>query len=89
SASLTAFLIESYKTLNPDSGNRTVQLLTQISQHLVASANGSTFQVPKASPAFAPSASSLVCNVLWFISLGFSLTCTLIATLLEHWARDF
>ncbi|KAJ7637307.1 hypothetical protein DFH06DRAFT_653813 [Mycena polygramma] len=88
SASLTAFLIESYKTLNPDSGDSTVQLLAQISQQLAASANGSTFVVPTP-PAFTPSGPALVCNALWFISLGLSLSCALIATLLEQWARDF
>ncbi|KAJ7455577.1 hypothetical protein FB451DRAFT_1516344 [Mycena latifolia] len=88
SASLTAFLIESYKTLNPDSGDITVKLLTQISLQLVASANGSTLQLPEFTP-FTPPAASLVCNAFWFISLGFSLTCALIATLLEQWARDF
>ncbi|KAJ7712986.1 hypothetical protein B0H16DRAFT_1341877, partial [Mycena metata] len=88
SASLTAFIIESYKTLIPDSGNSTVQLLTQISQQLAAAANGSTFQVPPPTH-FSPPPTSLVCNALWFISLGLSLTCALIATLLEQWARDF
>ncbi|KAJ7105634.1 hypothetical protein C8R44DRAFT_534010, partial [Mycena epipterygia] len=88
SASLTAFLIESYKTLNRDSGDVTVQLLSQISQQLAASANGSSFSIPP-SPPFTPSASSLVCNALWFLSLGLSLSCALIATLLEQWARDF
>ncbi|KAJ7160617.1 hypothetical protein C8R43DRAFT_836983, partial [Mycena crocata] len=38
---------------------------------------------------FAPPASSLVCNVFWFISLGLSLTSAFIATLVEQWARDF
>ncbi|KAJ7435314.1 hypothetical protein FB451DRAFT_1153839, partial [Mycena latifolia] len=88
SASLTAFLIESYKTLNPDSVDTTVKLLTQISLQLAASANGSTLQLPESTP-FSPPAASLVCNALWFISLGFSLSCALIATLLEQWARDF
>ncbi|KAJ7668818.1 hypothetical protein DFH06DRAFT_208026 [Mycena polygramma] len=88
SASLTAFLIESYKTLNPDSGGTTVLLLAQISQQLAASANGTTFPVPPSLP-FTPPTSSLVCNILWFISLGLSLTCALVATLLEQWARDF
>ncbi|KAJ7637315.1 hypothetical protein DFH06DRAFT_1302730 [Mycena polygramma] len=88
SASLTAFLIESYKTLNPDSGDSTVRLLAQISQQLAASANGSSFAVPP-SPKFTPSGPALVCNALWFISLGLSLSCALIATLLEQWARDF
>ncbi|KAJ7150756.1 hypothetical protein C8R46DRAFT_1229690 [Mycena filopes] len=85
SASLTAFLVESYKTLNPDP---TVRLLTQISQQLAASTNGSTFSVSGA-PDFAPGAAALTCNAFWFISLGFSLSCALIATLLEQWARDF
>ncbi|KAJ7817355.1 hypothetical protein B0H14DRAFT_1387182 [Mycena olivaceomarginata] len=88
SASLTAFLIESYKTLNPDSGDMTITLLSQISQQLAASANGTPFQIP-APARFTPAPSSLVCNALWFISLGFSLSCALIATLLEQWARDF
>ncbi|KAJ7438075.1 hypothetical protein FB451DRAFT_1304686 [Mycena latifolia] len=59
SASLTAFLIESYKTLNPDTGDATVKLLTQISLQLAASANGSTLQLPESTP-FTP-ASSLTC----------------------------
>ncbi|KAJ7713009.1 hypothetical protein B0H16DRAFT_1247041, partial [Mycena metata] len=88
SASLTAFIIESYKMLTPDSGNSTVQLLAQISQQLAAAANGSTFHVPPPTH-FSPPTTSLVCNALWFISLGLSLACALIATLLEQWARDF
>ncbi|KAJ7657212.1 hypothetical protein DFH06DRAFT_459214, partial [Mycena polygramma] len=88
SASLTAFLIESYKTLNPDSGDTTALLLAQISQQLAATANGTPFQILPTAP-FKPAASSLICNILWFISLGLSLTCALIATLLEQWARDF
>ncbi|KAJ7659624.1 hypothetical protein DFH06DRAFT_401101 [Mycena polygramma] len=90
SASLTAFLIESYKTLSPDSGDQTVKLLAQISQQLAA-ANGSAFPVapPAFTPAFIPPSTSLICNALWFISLGLSLTCALVATLLEQWARDF
>ncbi|KAJ7670885.1 hypothetical protein DFH06DRAFT_980986, partial [Mycena polygramma] len=87
SASLTAFLIESYKTLNPDSGDSTVLLLAQISQQLSAAANGTIFHIPPAMP-FTPPTSSVLCNILWFISLGLSLTCALVATLLEQWARD-
>ncbi|KAJ7456138.1 hypothetical protein FB451DRAFT_1143580, partial [Mycena latifolia] len=88
SASLTAFIIESYKTLVPDPSESTAQLLAQISQQLAATANGSTF-LPPALPVFTPPVTSLACNILWFISLGLSLSCALIATLLEQWARDF
>ncbi|KAJ7888069.1 hypothetical protein B0H14DRAFT_2694098 [Mycena olivaceomarginata] len=41
------------------------------------------------SQSFTPSMSSLICNGLWFISLGFSLACALIATFVQQWARDF
>ncbi|KAJ7606359.1 hypothetical protein DFH06DRAFT_956292, partial [Mycena polygramma] len=88
SASLTAFLIESYKTLTPDSGDTTAIILAQISLQLAASANGTSYHVPPPA-SFTPMTTSLICNVLWFISLGLSLTCALIATLLEQWARDF
>ncbi|KAJ7278795.1 hypothetical protein C8J57DRAFT_1502637 [Mycena rebaudengoi] len=89
SASLTAFLIESYKTLSPDSADTTVLLLSQISLRLAASANGSTFSVDPSTSPFTPPTTSLVCNALWFVSLGLSLSSALIATLLDQWARDF
>ncbi|KAJ7624267.1 hypothetical protein DFH06DRAFT_1059126 [Mycena polygramma] len=88
SASLTAFLIESYQTLQPDSGAVTVQLLNQISQQLAApSINPSLASLDGSE--FRPTASSLVCNTLWFISLTLSITCALLATLVEQWAREF
>ncbi|KAJ7842892.1 hypothetical protein B0H13DRAFT_1731672 [Mycena leptocephala] len=72
SAILTAFIIESYRLLNPDSGDVTVQL---------------TFNVTQSTP-FTPAPASLVCNGLWFISLGFSLACALIATLVQQWSAN-
>ncbi|KAJ7245310.1 hypothetical protein C8J57DRAFT_761371 [Mycena rebaudengoi] len=88
SASLTAFIIESYKTLSPDQGDVAVQILIQISRQLAAGATGSPVDSFEA-PGFTPTTTSLACNILWFISLGFSLSCALIATLVEQWARDF
>ncbi|KAJ7868126.1 hypothetical protein B0H13DRAFT_2202781 [Mycena leptocephala] len=88
SAILTAFIIESYKSLNPDSGDQTVHLLAQISQQLAAASNGGTYPITP-SQSFTPTISSLICNGLWFISLGFSLACALIATFVQQWARDF
>ncbi|KAK7013670.1 hypothetical protein R3P38DRAFT_3277540 [Favolaschia claudopus] len=89
SAILTAFLIESYKTLTPDSGDDMKALLTQISTQLSGIANGSSVSDLPAPGSFVPPTSSVVCNLLWFISLGLSLSCALIATLVEQWARDF
>ncbi|KAJ7137504.1 hypothetical protein C8R43DRAFT_1072169, partial [Mycena crocata] len=88
SASLTAFLIESYKTLTPDPADKTVLLLAQISQQLAAAANGTNLNIPISSP-FKPPMTSIICNLLWFISLGLALASALIATLVEQWARDF
>ncbi|KAJ6502880.1 hypothetical protein C8R47DRAFT_1316835 [Mycena vitilis] len=89
SASLTAFLMESYKTLRPDSADTTVLILTQILAQLNPSTNGSAVDVLSASSAFVPPATSLICNAFWFLSLGLSLSCALIATLVEQWAREF
>ncbi|KAJ7055770.1 hypothetical protein C8F01DRAFT_1234283 [Mycena amicta] len=88
SAILTAFIIESYTTLSPNPGDITVQLLMKISAQMEAAANGSTFQ-DTVFPPFTPPQTSIVCNSLWFISLGLSLSCALIATLIQQWARDF
>ncbi|KAJ7284470.1 hypothetical protein C8J57DRAFT_693369 [Mycena rebaudengoi] len=88
SASLTAFLVESYKTLSPDQGAMTIALLAQISRQLAASP--STTSMATIDPSFTtPSAATLACNILWFLSLGLSLSCALFATLVQQWARDF
>lgn len=88
SASLTAFLVESYKTLQPGPGNATIDLLRQISQQLGSMSTGSAlvFEPP---PPFQLPAGSLACNVLWFLSLTLALTCSLLATFVQQWARDF
>ncbi|KAF5362959.1 hypothetical protein D9758_007113 [Tetrapyrgos nigripes] len=87
SASLTAFLIESYKTLQDDPAQDTVFFLAQISQQLAAASSGTTFQFEP--PAFHVPTSAIVCNVLWFLSLALALTCSLLATFVQQWTRDF
>ncbi|KAJ7109776.1 hypothetical protein C8R44DRAFT_712229 [Mycena epipterygia] len=98
SASLTTFLIESYQTFsppNPDPNQATLTLVFQLSQIILAQSNGSNFTVPSpllspsSPPPFEPTTSALICNLLWFLSLGFSLTCALSATLVDQWARDY
>ncbi|KAF7314502.1 hypothetical protein MKEN_00923200 [Mycena kentingensis (nom. inval.)] len=84
SASLTAFIIESYRTLRMDSSDATVELLVHISRQL---ANDTSIAAPVVE--YSPPRAAILCNTLWFISLGLSLSCALIATLLEQWARDF
>jgi len=89
SAVVTAFIIESYKTLKQDSGDITVALLAQISNQL---ANGTNAVIPSPTPnkaQFEPPASALRVNVLWFLSLTFSLACALVATLVQQWSRNY
>ncbi|CAK5263557.1 unnamed protein product [Mycena citricolor] len=94
---ITTFIIDSYKTLNPDSGSQTVVLLSQtvallgqISVQLAHMNNGTltTDALPPAA-AFSPPVSSLVCNVLWFTSLALSLSSALVATLVKQWAQEY
>lgn len=89
SASLTAFIVESYKTLIPDPTDASYLILVQISRQLAAMSN-TTLTIPASiTEPFVPTTSAYVCNTLWFLSLGFSLTCALSATLVEQWARNY
>lgn len=89
SASITAFILESYKNLKPDSSDMMVTLLTQISQQLSANANGSPIDILAQTDSFQPTSSTLRVNAFWFLSLCFSLTCALAATLVEEWTRHY
>jgi hypothetical protein len=80
--------LSNLEALTPDHGDMTVALLQQILHQLAASANGTRYDIPT-SPVFIPATASLVCNMLWFLSLELSLGCALIATLVEQWAGDF
>jgi hypothetical protein len=80
-------VIDSYKSLLPDSGSNAVAVLTQISQQI---ANGSQISAQAASvPPFQPPTSAIWVNALWFLSLVISLFCALLATLQQYWARRY
>ncbi|KAJ7508674.1 hypothetical protein B0H11DRAFT_38645 [Mycena galericulata] len=98
SASLTTFLVESYQTLSPvapDPSQATLNLVLELSRLIMSQSNGSlNYTVPSPllstnSPPFVPPTSALICNTLWFLSLGFSLSCALFATLVDQWARNY
>jgi hypothetical protein len=44
---------------------------------------------PASPPPFSPPNSAVWVNALWFLSLVISLTCALLATLLQQWARQY
>jgi hypothetical protein len=88
SAIVAAFIIESYKKLSPDSGDETVVLLRQISQQLANSTNGTFPPATGIKPS--PPSTHLICvNAMWLMSLVFSISSALFATLLQQWARRY
>lgn len=95
SAVVTTFIIESYQDLKPDSNASTINLLAQISQQLSLMSNFTnavdtlSLPLPTTSTSFTPTKSATACNILWFLSLAFSLACALSATLVEGWARYY
>ncbi|KAI0310115.1 hypothetical protein OF83DRAFT_1071062, partial [Amylostereum chailletii] len=87
-ATVAAFIIEGYKTLNRDSGDDTVSLLIGISGQIASLSNGT--RALSASPgSFQVPASAVKINTLWFISLGLSLFVALAATLMQQWSRRY
>lgn len=91
SATVAAFIIESYKQLQPDSSETMVLLLAQISQQIAALSNGTSISIPSTLPnqTFRPTSSAVRVNILWFLSLTLSLTCALLATLMQQWVRRY
>ncbi|KAI0792719.1 hypothetical protein C8Q75DRAFT_731327 [Abortiporus biennis] len=93
SAVITAFNVESYKTLQEDSGDTSARILLQISQQLSSfSATGSTVNStspPAASTPFQPSTASIQINILWFASLICSLVTASLSILVKQWLREY
>ena len=88
SATVGAFIIESYKNLSPDSGDQTVVLLGKISQQLAGLTND-TYPEPPGNQPFSPSVSMIWVNAMWLMSLVLSIISALFATLLQQWARRY
>ncbi|PPQ97810.1 hypothetical protein CVT26_012902 [Gymnopilus dilepis] len=91
SAVLTAFVIESYKALQPDPNDQIITLLAQIS----ANTQGPPGNLSQALPsrpaladAFTPSESSIRINAFWFTSLVLSITTALIGIVSLQWIRE-
>jgi hypothetical protein len=83
SSIIATFIAISLPQLSPDPGAQTVALLTQ----LVNISSGAPVIVENA-PFKAP-ASIVRVNVMWCLSLILSLSCALLATLMQQWARRY
>ncbi|KAK7689232.1 hypothetical protein QCA50_007923 [Cerrena zonata] len=92
SAVITAFIIESYKTLQQQPENTTNQILLQISAQLASltlSGNFINSTIPSfASPPFAPARFSVLINTLWLLSLVFALITASLGILVKQWLHE-
>ncbi|KAH8093868.1 hypothetical protein BXZ70DRAFT_867575, partial [Cristinia sonorae] len=94
SATVTSLIVESYRTLERDPASDTVLYLAEISKQLAEIAHGpnfgnSSFQPIPSLPPFEPSASDVTVNMLWILSLMFSLACGLVATMVLSWLNKY
>jgi len=86
SAIVTAFVIESYKTLKQDSNDLSVILLSQILSQLERSANASVPTILPQDSTVTPS--DMRVNAFWFVSLILSLTTVLVGIVALQWLRE-
>jgi len=98
SAVLTAFVVPKIQDLREDPAqqlvyyqNQSVQILAQISQQIASLGTQIPLNVtqPSPYPTFHPSASDLRVNLWWLMSLVFSLSAALLATVVQQWARSY
>jgi len=83
SAVVTAFIIESYKALKQDP---TEVLLSRILAQLEGQENGTDFPT---NPKFTPTPTEIRVNILWFLSLIFSLATVLLGIISLQWLREY
>ncbi|KAI0263810.1 hypothetical protein BC834DRAFT_827151, partial [Gloeopeniophorella convolvens] len=91
SAAVATFLGNTYQGLQLNSQDASAFYLSRIYQQSAADNGSQVFVPPSISdPAvFSPSTSIIWVNALWFLSLVVSLTCALLATMLQQWARHY
>ena len=82
----------SVQDLKPSSQDISAFYLANIYQ-ILSDPNGSQVFIPPTLPnpstPFSPPPSAVWVNSLWFLSLAISLTCALLATLMQQWARRY
>ncbi|GJE95057.1 hypothetical protein PsYK624_112360 [Phanerochaete sordida] len=89
---VTAFSIESYSWLTPDPADVTNQLLLQISAQLASFSMtpgfaNSTAPIAVITSSFTPDHTDVLINMLWFLSLTFSLIAVFFAIAAQQWIR--
>ncbi|KAF8626037.1 hypothetical protein AX15_005127 [Amanita polypyramis BW_CC] len=96
SAIATAFTIEAYKALQPDSATTTAQILAIIAQQQLGNSNN-TFpdngeqlsSILSGFRNFTPKPYAIRINILWFLSLSFALITAMVGILCMQWLREY
>lgn len=92
-ASVTAFSIESYKMLQPDPSDVSMEVLLQISLQLNSLSVTPRFinstSVPASPPPFSPSPMLVWVNALWLSALLLSLATASLGLLVKQWLREY
>ncbi|KAK7689227.1 hypothetical protein QCA50_007918 [Cerrena zonata] len=92
SAVITAFIIESYKTLQQQPEDTTNQILLQLSAQiasLTVSGNLVNSTIPPfTTPSFVPMRFSVLINTLWLLSLVFALITASLGILVKQWIHE-
>lgn len=90
---VTAFNIESYKTLRVDPQDRTVELLQTISLQLASFSVNAAFinstQSTLTGNTYEASTTNIAINTLWFLSLSLSLIAALFAIVALGWVQQY
>ncbi|KAI0252041.1 hypothetical protein BJV78DRAFT_1282034 [Lactifluus subvellereus] len=88
SAAVAQFLVGSLQNLQSNSQDASSFYLARIYQ-LTPGSNASSIPLPPDPAQFRAPKSAVWTNTLWSLSLVISLTCALLATLLQQWARRY
>jgi len=90
-ATVTAFIIDSYKNLREDPVSKSNWLLEQVLLEIRnANTGNATDNSPLSTPqTFTPSALNIRLNLFWFMSLSLSLATVLIGILCSQWLREY
>lgn len=94
SAVVTGFIIAAYSSLQPNSVDRSVDVLERISLQLSSFAaagpfiNSTASALPPA-PTFVPTTPAIAINILWFLSLTLALMAALFAFSAQQWSRNY
>ncbi|KAI9440901.1 hypothetical protein H4582DRAFT_1504069 [Lactarius indigo] len=89
SAIVASFIIETYKSLQPDNSQRTVDLLSQlIAEPNSTQSSPSSSRDPNPQP-FTPSNLAIRMNILMFLSLFLNMISVLASVLIQQWCREF